>query len=250
MRFFRNMYVGIVSHFAAVRLIFSTTLWWFMLIPAVLSVGLYYGGGFLEVELRSINLQQLPDVDYEYDLLLIGLKAIAVFMAIKMSKYIIISVLVPVLAVLSAKAEYKINGVKYKMTFRQYIIDMKRGMSIMMRNIVWHSLLLLIWHFVLLFFPDIDYLDWPVQFVIGFYFYGFWMIDYTSERRRLGIRESYRFIHRHMGLTLVIGAGFSAMFLLPYVGVAFAPIISTVAATIGVHRVTENDAAAKKKSVA
>jgi CysZ protein len=238
MKFFKDIGTGIAAYYRSFEFIFTHNLWFFFFFPALIAVGIFYAGDAIRQDLQSVSFQYMrPDDPYEY--LVVGLKAIFVFAALKLDKVMVIIILSPVLALLSARTEKILAGNKYPFELAQFIRDIYRGIGIALRNAAVQVLFIAAWLMLCIFVGELlAYTGWFI-FVLGFYFYGFSLIDYINERRRMNIAESVKFIRSHFGFTAVVGGIFSAVFLLPYVGVILAPVTGIVAATIGVHKIVD-----------
>ncbi|MEW6467629.1 MAG: EI24 domain-containing protein [Bacteroidota bacterium] len=241
MRFFRDIGTGIVAYYRSFEFIFRHHLWFYFLFPAAFSLVLLWLGGEAEWELREISFKDLPEKDYEFEMLITGLKAVFVFVALKMNRYLVLIILTPFLTLLSAQSDKIITGYSSRFSLKQYIIDINRSIQISVRNIVMQMFILAVWFFFALLIPILRDYTFYFMFVLGFYFYGFSLIDYTNERRKLTVEESYRYIRRHSGLAVIIGAIFSSLFFIPYAGVILAPVTGVVAATIGVSLIDKRE---------
>ncbi len=142
----------------------------------------------------------------------------------------------PVLALLSEKTEKILTGSDYPFKFMQLIKDIIRGNLIVIRNIsieiLWTVLL-----FFIGYIPIIGYFAPIVLLMISFYFFGFSMIDYSSERHKLSIRESIKYVRKNKGFAIANGCIFYLLLLIPVLGLLVAPSYSIVAATIGVEKI-------------
>ncbi len=151
-------------------------------------------------------------------------------------KYVVLIIMAPVLAILSEKTDEIISGNKYPFNLRQFFNDVMRGIKIASRNLfIELSLILLL--FFITFIPLVGFLSAPLIFLIECYFYGFSMMDYSNERKRLTIRESTTFINRHKGIAVANGAVFYMLMLVPVVGLMIAPAYGVVAAAIAAEKV-------------
>jgi CysZ protein len=154
--------------------------------------------------------------------------------------YITLIALSPLLAYLSERTEEIVSGKKYPFNTAQFIWGIARGIVIALRNLFietcWMILL-----FILGFIPVIGWLGAIVLFIISAYFYGFSFLDYTSERRRMKIGESIRFVRKYKWLAVTNGSVFSLFLLIPFCGVllsGFAAIVAVVAATLAVSKIS------------
>lgn len=188
----------------------------------------------------------------------------------KFAKYLVVILLSPLLSHLSQKCENLLTGNKYPFNFHLLVDDVKRGISIAMRNLMWEYFFFLI-ILVVSFFGWEDPMKSPVfylTFAIGFFYYGFSFIDYVNERRRLTMDQSIHFIRQHRGLAIAIGAIYSFLILVPvdiselfsfhkisenptkgiatilfhgilWISASIAPILAIVSATISMHKLVD-----------
>jgi len=241
MQFFKDIKTGFVAYFRSIEFIFKKNLWFYFIFPGVFSLVLLWLGGEAEWQLREVNIKDLPEKDYELDLLIIGLKAVFVFVSNRMNRYLVLIILTPVLALLSAQSEKIISGHTNKFSLRQYITDINRSVQLSVRNIMLQMVIMGFWFFLALVIPPLRDYTFYFLFVLGFYFYGFSLIDYTNERKKLNVEDSIKYIRRHSGFAITIGAIFSSLFFIPYAGIIIAPITGVVAATIGVDLIEKQN---------
>ena len=139
----------------------------------------------------------------------IVLKIIFFFITAFFMKYIVLACMSPVLALLSEKTEKIITGKDYPFKWDQFMRDVWRGILISIRNFFIEVSLMIFTWVVFLFlgaiFPPLAILSVFVLFIISSYFYGFAMLDYVNERRRLGIKEGAKFIRKYSGLAIALG---------------------------------------------
>jgi CysZ protein len=238
MKFFKDIGTGISAYYRSFEFIFKNNLWFYFFFPALIAVAIFYSGDALRHDLENVSFQAMhPDDPYQY--LIVGLKAIFVFAALKLDKVMVIIILSPVLALLSARTEKILAGNTYPFEFTQFLKDINRGIGIALRNAAIQLLYIGGWLVLSIFVGELlPYTGWFI-FVLGFYFYGFSLIDYINERKKLNLEQSVKFIRSHFGLTVIIGGIFSALFLIPYAGVIIAPVTGIVAANIGVHKIVD-----------
>lgn len=232
MRFFKDMWTGFRAFYRAIGFVFDNGLWPYFLIPAALDAALYFSGDSMRQDLYRIDMSAIAPEDYN-SLLIVGLKAIFVFVAARLSNVVVLIILSPLLALLSARTERILEGNHYPFSMERFLKDIRRGINIALRNAAIQLTLVAIWLFVCIFISGlVNFTGWFI-FVIGFYFYGFSLLDYTNERKQVDVGDAYKFIREHAGLTISIGGIFSAIILIPHAGIILAPIIGIVAATIG-----------------
>ncbi len=233
---FRQVGIGIVAYFQSFVFIVKEALWLYFLIPGILSLLLYWGGEVALQHLRTVEFKGITDDELDR-YLIFGLQALFVFVANRMNKYVVMILLSPVLTQLSARTERILSGNHYPFGFRQYIHNLLRGLQIAFRNLFTQMMIILIWLVFAAFIPGIDAATPVVVFLIGFYFYGFYFMDYVSERLGYTLEESVNFIRKNAAFAFTIGGIFSGLFMIPYAGVIIAPITASIAATIGVDKV-------------
>lgn len=150
-------------------------------------------------------------------------------------KYLWLIVGSPVFAWLSEKTESLVTGKEFEFSISQWLKDIKRGGGLAARNLLWQSV-----YFLALFFISlIPLVGWAVPFfalLIEAYYLGFSMLDYSLERRGIGVSGSIRYIGAHKGLAIGNGLVFYAMHIIPLVGWVMAPAYAVVAATLTVDK--------------
>lgn len=142
----------------------------------------------------------------------------------------------PLLAILSEKTEKVITGNIYPFKFKQFLKDIVRGNLIVIRNILIELIWTVIFFFVS-YIPILGFFSPIVLILISFYFYGFSMIDYSSERHKLSIKESVHYVRKNKGFAIANGCIFYLLLLIPVVGLLIAPAYSIIAATLGVEKI-------------
>ena len=150
----------------------------------------------------------------------------------------------PLMASLSEKTDQIINGTHYAFNMRQFIKDVFRGIGIALRNMfIEFSFILL--SFILVWIPVIGWITPVFLYILSCYFYGFSMIDYTSERRKLKLSESIKYIRKNKGLAIGNGFIFSLLFAVPFAGGMVSAILAPVAATIAVFETEKTNSQIK-----
>lgn len=197
-------------------------LYWYIPIPAVLMLGIYKLGDLIRAYHTTIATENMNQI--VWGLLILMLEILAGLTLMKFSKYLVVILLSPFLAFLSQKSEKIITGNTYSFNLPQLYRDIRRGVRIAIRNVLWHYFFFTIIYLV-------SWLGWdepersPVfylTFVLGFFYYGFSFLDYVNERLRWDMDESIRFVRSHRGLAIAIGMIYSLMILVPVdLGVLF-----------------------------
>jgi CysZ protein len=271
MKFFKHFALGIRSYWKAIGFIKTHKLYWYMPIPALLMLLIYYVGSQFASWQSDWSAEEgclaCGNMNETIWFLLKMLLSISIgLILMKFAKYIVVVLLSPMLSIISQVVEKKLTNNKYPFSLQQTLHDVKRGLRIAMRNVMWEYVFFLL---ILI----VSALGWDevhkspffyLTFAIGFFYYGFSFIDYINERRRLDIDQSIHFIRNHRGLAIAIGSIYSIFILVPvdlgemvnYTGfldhpfetlgtsvfqfslwmlASIAPILTIVAATIAMH---------------
>ncbi|MBI3500202.1 MAG: EI24 domain-containing protein [Bacteroidetes bacterium] len=255
MIFSKQVELGFRSYFNAIGFIFSKGLWWAFFIPLLLNILLFIGGyslienltthvqdwlkGILGLDSDSFFLSKYLGV-FIAGFVWIFFRVLFFFVFAYYGGYIILILLSPLFAYLSAKTEEIISGKKYPFDGDQWMRDMVRGILIVLRNLFIQTGWIILM-FVAGFIPVVGWFSAIVLFLVSAYFYGFSFIDYTSERRKLKIHESIQFVRANKWLAISNGFIFCLFLLLPFCGIlfsGFAAIVAVVAATLAVNEIS------------
>lgn len=226
--------LSLKSYIEAVRVLFTTHLWITLLVPLGLSVGLYFGGELLMDEFKQLKPSDM-DEENGSQYLLVGVHALLIYATKFMDKYVVLTLLTPMLTPLSSWTEKAICGNKYPLIFSHYVEDIVRAMKIVLRNMLLQMLWMVLIYTLTFIYGLPEIVNQVAYYAIAIYFYGFFMMDYANERRRLSVKESVVFTRKNAVAALVLGGVYAAIFRIPYAGVVFAPIVAVVAGTITVH---------------
>lgn len=171
-------------------------------------------------------------------LALVWIMGIVVFY--KISKYVALAVMSPVMSILSSKTEEIITGKSSPFEINQFLKDILRGIALSARNLFMELFftggLFFINIIIGIFAGPLDIIVTPlsalVSFAIGAYYSGFGTLDYALENRRYSFNQSIQFMRRNKGLAIGSGLMYSLLFRIPFLGVSIATVTSTVAGTI------------------
>lgn len=207
--------MGVRAYGKAVRFMFENRLYYYIAIPAILMLAIYYLGTLVREHRFDTSANNMNDIIWYILSLMVELSIALLLM--KFSKYLVVTLLSPLLAHLSQRTEFLLTGNKYAFDFKVLVHDVKRAFQIVIRNFMWeYFFFLIIW--------IVAELGWEnpksspifyLTFVIGFYYYGFSFMDYINERRKLTIDDSIHFTRKNRGLAITIGAFYSVMILVP-----------------------------------
>jgi CysZ protein len=238
MRYFRQFQAGFLSFGTAVLMIFRSNMWMAFSVPLFLLLGLKWLSIILNDDLDLVSFKHINDSNPE-QYLVVGLKSIGVYLFGYMDKYMVLTLLAPLLTGLSAHTEFMLTGNKYKYSLSQYVTDVQRALVIAFRNmgILMGCMMLYYGLTLIITLPDVAANCF--YYAIAFYFYGFSFMDYASERRRLTVSEAVAFTRQHAVTAYALGAIYGLLFLIPWAGVVIAPILGAVAGTIAVHELVD-----------
>jgi len=234
----KQVVAALLSYVEAAKLIFSSTLWLAFLVPIGLTIGLYYGGQEMLLDFKKIDLSKI-DVENSSELMMIGIQAIAIYATVHMTRYLVLTLLTPILTPLSTKAEQLFTGNRYPLIVKYYIEDIVRAWKIIARNMILQLAWMMGLYTLTFLYSLPDWIDVVGYYLIACYFYGFSFMDYANERRRLSIPDSVKFTRKHAGAAYALGAVYAGVWHIPYAGVVIAPILAVVAGTITVHKLVD-----------
>lgn len=154
-------------------------------------------------------------------------------------KYVWLILGSPVFAYLSEKTDSILEYKEYSFSFRQLLKSMMRGVKIAMRNALWqtvYSISLLLLSLI----PVAGLVTPLIALMVECYFYGFSMLDYNCEQRKMNSSDSIYFIGNHKGLAIGNGLVFYFIHLLAFIGWVLAPAYAVIAATMSMHEINKH----------
>ncbi len=261
--FTTDLGLSLRSWFKSWPFIFSNGLAIYFLYPVILSILLSMGAVALirevvnyVMELMRPLLKEVPlpaDSGWEaWQAVLLDISTYAIsfvlwiaafYTFVKLSKYLILALMSPVMAILSERTEEILTGRKYPFRLQLFVRDVFRGIALAIRNLFMElaagwALIAVQLALALVFAPAALILA-PfvplISFAIGSYFFGFSTLDYVFERRRMSIPTSIRTIRDMKGIAIGNGAIFNLLYFIPFVGVTLATVTCTVAAVLAIH---------------
>ncbi len=245
----KDIIIAIQSYFNAHNFIVKNKLWKWILIPGIIyailfAVGMHYfwnSSGYVIDYFFSITglknwLQKEQDGWLRF-LFIFGqliLQLILIFFYYSWFKYLFLIIGSPVFAYLSEQTEALLEGRKLPFSLKQYLLDIFRGISIAIRNTLWQT----VYTFSILILCLIPVIGWATPVLALFvecYYFGFSMLDYSSERKKLSAAESINYIGHHRGLAIGNGIVFYLMHGVIIIGWVLAPSYAIIAATLSMH---------------
>lgn len=250
----KEIIISIQSFFDAHHFIVKNRLWKWILIPGLIYTFLFLSGFWLfwvssnsALEFVLFKTGVKGWLDRSQDGLLnflfivgsIMLRLVLLLFYFSLFKFLFLIVGSPVFAYLSEKTESIIEGKDFPFNVKQLIKDIIRGIRIAFRNIVWQTVYIISILF-LSFIPLVGWIAPLVALLVECYYFGFSMLDYSSERNKLTTQQSITFIGNHRGLAIGNGLVFYLMHLVPLVGWLFAPSYAVIAATLSLLNAKKN----------
>ena len=242
----KEIIISIQSFYEAHRFIVKHKLWKWILIPGLIYSILFIAGIWLfwvssntaiEFILNKSGVKNFLDQSHDgflSFLFIVGqvmLRLVLLLFYFSLFKFFFLIIGSPVFAYLSEKTESIIEGKDFPFNFKQLIKDVVRGIRIALRNIVWQTVYI-ITILILSFIPLVGWIAPLVALLVECYYFGFSMLDYSSERNKLTAQQSIHFIGNHKGLAIGNGLIFYLMHLVPFIGWLFAPSYAVIAATL------------------
>lgn len=242
----KEIIISIQSYFNAHQFIVKHKLWKWILVPGLVYTILFLGGMYLFwtssntaiefILLKSgakVWLDKMHDswISFFFIVGQIILRLVLLLFYFSLFKFLFLIVGSPLFAYLSEKTESILEGKDFPLSLSQLFKDMARGIKIALRNLLWQTVYVFT-ILILSFIPIFGWIAPLVALLIECYYFGFSMLDYSSERNKLSSAQSIDFISRHKGLAIGNGLIFYLMHLIPILGWLLAPSYAVIAATI------------------
>lgn len=249
----KEIVISIQSFFDAHRFIIKHRLWKWIYIPGIFYCILFIAGLYLfgitsfritEMVLFKTGIKTWVDSMQDSWMNLLVIVGQGIIMAVlflfyfSMFRFLFLIIGSPIFAYLSERTESILVGRDFPFSTGQLMKDIARGIRIAFRNLLWQSVYLFA-VLILSFIPVIGWIAPLVALLTECYYFGFSMLDYSSERNKLTAYQSIEFIGRHKGLAIGNGLVFYVMHLLPVIGWLLAPAYAVIAATLSLHKARE-----------
>ncbi|MBC6490566.1 EI24 domain-containing protein [Flavihumibacter stibioxidans] len=246
----KEIIIAIESYFKAHQFIRQHNLWRWIIIPGIIYMLLFMAGMyfFLISSNSAVNYlsnligidnwlqqQKSPLLSFIFMMGNIMVRLLLVFFYFSLFKYLFLIIGSPILAYLSEKTESILEGRDFPFSFPQLMKDIVRGIRLALRNMLWQTVYT-ISILILSFIPVLGWISPMLSLFTECYYYGFSMMDYSCERRKMSPAESVRFISDHKGLAIGNGLLFYLMHAVPVIGWILAPTYAVVAATLSLRQ--------------
>ncbi len=258
MKLFSDFGNGFVNCFKGFQILFERGLWHYIFYPLLLWIAIFTASiyGFMEladyitlklepyfsIENLSTTSSWLtflkPKLTGTFSFIISWLlKLIFWFIGSIFSKYILLIILSPLFSLLSESAEEKLTGNTFPFNIIQLLKDIARGTIINIRNLMIELILSFALWMIAIFVPPLAIITIPLGLLIGWYFVGFSLLDYSCERHKMTVGNGIQFIKQNRGYAIGIGCVYSIFMALPtfagdLLGLMFGPTIAVIGATI------------------
>ncbi len=242
----KEIIIAIQSYYAAHKFITQHKLWKWIMIPGIIYALLFIAGIYffwissntaVDFILHQSGIKAwLESMQQGWLNFFVIVGHIIIFMVLlffyfSLFKFLFLIIGSPVFAYLSEKTESILENKDYPFSFVQLLKDIFRAIQIALRNILWQTVYVLS-IFILAFIPIVGWIAPLIAVMVECYYFGFSMLDYSSERNKLSATESIRFIGNHKGLAIGNGLVFFIMHFIPLIGWVLAPSYAVIAATL------------------
>lgn len=248
-RLLKEIIIAIQAYAQAHQFISKNKLWKWILIPGVIYALLFVSGIYIFWESSAFVIDYIftktglkiwlqKESEWLKFLFLFGqivVHLLLMFFYFSWFKYLFLILGSPLFAWLSEKTESLISGRDYPFNLKQFVKDSFRGVTIALRNTLWQTVYT-VSILILALIPVIGWATPVLALFIECYYFGFSMLDYTSERRGLTASQSIHFIGNHKGLAIGNGIIFYLMHMIPIIGWVMAPGYAVIAATLSLQQ--------------
>jgi len=250
----KELVIALQSYFKAHQFIVKHKLWKWILIPGFIYMLMFMAGmwffwslstSFLDWLFNIIGIKNWLEtmnnsfINFLFITGSIIFRLILLFFYFSLFKFLFLIIGSPLFAYLSEKTENIIEGKDYPFSMKQLLSDIWRGIRLALRNTLWQT----VYTISLLLFALIPVVGWIsplVAFMVECYYYGFSMLDYSTERHKLSPSQSIAFISNRKGLAIGNGMVFFLMHIVPFIGWILAPAYAVIAATLSLFHQNDN----------
>ena len=245
----KEIIISIQAYFEAHLFISKHKLWKWILIPGFIYSILFVVGIYLfwissndAIEFILLKSGVKGWLDRMHDswlnfFFIVGqiiLRLVLLLFYFSLFKFLFLIIASPVFAYLSEKTESIIQEKEFPFSLNQLLKDIMRAIRIALRNMLWQSVYV-VTILILSFIPLVGWVAPVVALFVECYYFGFSMLDYSSERNKMSAQQSIDCIGNLKGLAIGNGMVFYLLHLLPVLGWLLAPSYAVVAATLSLH---------------
>lgn len=206
---------------------------WLYILPAVFIAFLFYGifSFFDAIESTSESAADIPLLgSYVSD----GIsKTVGLFFWITDAfyKFLILTLLSPVNCLLSEAVDNQVTGATFDGGIVRILKEIWRAIGLLFFSLLLNFVLICVWY-LFAWLTGFHVLDELIYFLITSFFIGFSFYDFSLERYGVGFFGTIEFGFDKMAYMLVTGFLFSLIYLIPQLGLIFAPFLTTIISTV------------------
>lgn len=245
--------LGFSSFATAHRFIKKHKLWHFVLLPGLLNIFVFYFSltwfssfvvhwvaSIFETECGVGYLGSICNWFADYSGIfkwILSKLFYIIFLGVYLYVYksFILVIYSPVLAYLIEVIDKLHKGNEVPFNLQQFIKDTVRGVMLALRALIFEGLFILLL-ILLAFIPVVNLIQPILMWLVGAYFLGTSMMDYSLERKGYSVKDSVQYNKSNKSLAFGLGSVFQLLFLIPFVGWMIAPTYSAVAAYFAVDK--------------
>ncbi|MGB0933744.1 MAG: hypothetical protein ACPGU5_05645 [Lishizhenia sp.] len=153
-------------------------------------------------------------------------------------QFIILTLFSPFNTLLGEKLDYEISNQKIDGGFGRILSDLVRMIGILIIGLLFDFCFFIIWNLTIGSLFNVEFLSPYLSLVIGSFWLGFSFYDFALERKQINIGKSYSFALKNFFHTVLTGLLFSALMLIPYIGIVIAPVLITMLSTFNYYNMT------------
>ena len=124
-------------------------------------------------------------------------------------------------------------------TFDEFLKAQIRMIKVSIRSWVLESILTMLIGIALNIAGHLEFLKPVLVFGVQCYYLGFAILDNYNEQFDLSISESAKYAQNFVGVSLALGLLLNVLLYIPLVGAVFAPLLSAVAATMVMYKLSD-----------
>jgi len=251
----KDLIIAFQSYYKAHKIIQQYKLWKWIIVPGIIyailfAVSMYFFGKSANIFIdwiwriskidKWLTTLESSLVSFLFTLAGVMIWTLLMFLYFSLFKYVWLIIGSPIFAYLSEKTAAIIEGTTVIFSWKQLLEDVLRGIKIACRNSLWQT----VYFLSIIFLSLVPVVGWATPLLALFvecYYYGFSMLDYSCERKKMSAAESIYFIGNHKGLAIGNGLIFYIMHLLPIIGWILAPAYAVVAATVSMTNTTKQN---------
>jgi CysZ protein len=149
--------------------------------------------------------------------------------------FFLLTLLSPITCILSEKLDNRLTDQKFNGGFGRIVTDVFRAIGILIVTLFAQLGVMLVWFIIsklLIWVPGISLVNSVMYFAISAFFFGISFYDFSLERYQFSVSRSWKYGMKYKFHMVLTGSVFSAIMLIPFVGIVIAPVILTMISTI------------------